>query len=69
MRRIGFAALFGALGFAIGAGATGLLVSMASSNTHDLSLEVVMTAFFVGGPLGGLIGAVVGFVRARPRPQ
>lgn len=67
MRRLGFAVFFGAVGFVLAAAATAVLVSSTSSNTHDLSLETVMTAFFVGGPLGGIVGAIVGAARGKPK--
>lgn len=45
-------------------------VLLLSGNQHDLELEAAMTAIFVWGPLGALLGAGVGWVRSRPaRPR
>ena len=49
-----------------GAFGGGYLVSLLSSNTHDRSVEAAMTGAFVLGPLAGLVGFVVGAVRAAP---
>ncbi len=38
---------------------------MVSANSHDKAIEMVMTAAFVTGPLGAIIGLVVALVRAR----
>lgn len=65
MKRVAVVVLFavgGYLCFAIGGYA---LVSLLSSNMHDRSVEAAMTSVFVLGPLGGLIGIVVGVVRGR----
>ncbi len=40
-------------------------VSLVSSNTHDRALEAAMTAVFVFGP----IGAIVGARRSRSKPS
>jgi len=64
---IGF--LYGVLGYALGAVGGGLLVSLLSSNTHDRSLEAVMTGAFVIGPFVSIVAFVVGFVRAKPARQ
>lgn len=40
-----------------------------SSNSHDRDVEAAMTAMFVAGPIGALIGAVVAARRSgRRRP-
>jgi hypothetical protein len=45
-------------------------VLLLSGNQHDLELEAAMTAIFVWGPLGALLGAGLGWVRSRPaRPR
>jgi hypothetical protein len=49
------------LGAAIGLGAVTLL----SANTHDRGIEAVMTAAFVGGPVGAVIGLIGALVRTR----
>jgi hypothetical protein len=60
--------VFGAGGFAVGVAMTWGLVLLLSGNTHDLSVEAPMTAFFVGGPAGALLGIVTGVLgRRRPR--
>lgn len=50
------------LGFAIGAIACAVLISLFSGNTHDKSVEMAMTAAFVGGPIGAIIGLVAGLM-------
>lgn len=52
-------------GYATGAAAGLALVTLLSSNTHDKSLETVMTAAFVTGPLGAVIGVVVALMWRR----
>jgi hypothetical protein len=47
-------------GYAAGAAFGGTLVSVFSGNVHDKDLEIVMTAAFVTGPLGALIGLLAG---------
>lgn len=42
-------------GFAIGMG----LVNLFSSNRHDKSMEAAMTAAFLFGPIGAVIGLIV----------
>lgn len=54
-------------GYVVGAATGALLVALLSANTHDKSLETVMTAAFVTGPLGALVGVVTALMR-RPRP-
>ncbi|MEZ5900623.1 MAG: hypothetical protein R3D51_14155 [Hyphomicrobiaceae bacterium] len=55
-------------GYLLGAGAGALLVDALSSNTHDKSVETVMTAAFVTGPLGAALGiAVALWMSRRPR--
>ncbi|MEQ1696944.1 MAG: hypothetical protein ABL901_14000 [Hyphomicrobiaceae bacterium] len=60
MRRLVRAVLGVLLGFACGAAAGLLAISLLSGNTHDKSLEMTMTAFFVTGPLGAVIGLIAG---------
>ena len=52
-------------GYVIGALIGGTLISLTSGNTHDKGMEVVMTAAFVTGPLGAIIGLIVGLIRGR----
>ncbi|MEQ1577216.1 MAG: hypothetical protein ABL894_06140 [Hyphomicrobium sp.] len=56
------------LGFAIGAAAGAVLIYFGSANTHDRSLEMVMTAFFVAGPIGAVVGIIAGLVSRKPAP-
>ena len=64
LRRVGFGVLWAIPAYLIGAFGGGFLVSLLSSNTHDRSVEAAMTGAFVLGPLIGLIGFIVGAVRA-----
>ena len=68
MRRVGIGLLCAIGGFILGALVIGLLVAQTSSNAHDLSVEAAMTAIFVGGPLGAIIGCLIGFLSARAKP-
>lgn len=61
MRRLLLIFLFAALGFVVAALAGYLLVLGLSSNTHDRSLEAVMTAAFVCGPIGAVVAGVLAF--------
>ena len=66
LRRIGFGVLWAIPAYLVGALGGGFLVSLLSSNTHDRSVEAAMTGAFVLGPLAGLVGFLVGAVRAAP---
>lgn len=46
-------------GYVLGALAWHFGVMTFSSNTHDRILEAQMTAAFIGGPIGAVIGAIV----------
>lgn len=52
-------------GYAAGAAIGALLVFLLSHNTHDKSLEAVMTAAFVTGPIGAIAGLVAALLRKR----
>lgn len=52
-------------GYAVGAAIGAALVALASSNTHDRSLEMAMTAIFFTGPIGAVIGAAAAIMRAK----
>ena len=55
------------MGFLLGVAGGALLVSLFSGNVHDRSLETSMTAAFVTGPLGAIVGMFVGaFWKKRP---
>jgi uncharacterized membrane protein YfcA len=68
-KRIALGFLCGVLGYVLGAVGGGFLVSLLSSNTHDRSLEAVMTGIFAIGPLVSVVAFVVGFIRAKPARQ
>lgn len=53
------------IGYVTGAVIGYLLVLGLSSNTHDASIEATMTAAFVVGPLGALIGFLAGVFAPR----
>ena len=48
-------------GYALGVAAGATLIELFSANTHDKSMEMAMTSAFVTGPIGAIIGAVVGY--------
>jgi hypothetical protein len=64
-RRVGFGVLGALLGYALGAFGGGYLVALASSNTHDRSIEAAMPGAFVTGPLLAIIGFIVAFARSK----
>jgi len=68
MRRLLVSLLGLVLGYATGAAAGFALVSLASPNVHDKSLETVMTGFFVTGPMGAILGLALALVVSRSRP-
>ncbi len=71
-KRLAMGLLGGLLGYAIAALGGGFFVSLVSSNTHDRSVEAAMTGAFVLGPLGAVVGLLVGVLRtkaARPTAQ
>ena len=58
MKTFGLSILGGIAGYLVGLFDGMALVSMLSSNTLDKSMEIVMTGFFVTGPLVAVIGFV-----------
>lgn len=65
MRKL-LGAVFGmGLGYGVGVVAGAVLVSLLSSNTHDKSVEMAMTAAFVTGPIGAVAGLLAAFVLSR----
>ena len=56
MKTFGLSILGGLAGYLVGLLGGMILISLLSSNTHDKSMEVVMTGFFVTGPLMAMIG-------------
>ena len=62
MRR-SFAALLGVpIGYAVFAFAGYWGIALFSGNGFDQWVEASMTAFFFAGPVGAVVGAVVGFL-------
>jgi hypothetical protein len=66
-RRLGIAFVVAIAAYGGGAVAGGWLVASVTSNTHDASLEGVMTGAFLIGPLVALVAFVIAFVSTRPR--
>lgn len=66
-QRLLIAALWGIGGYSVFAVGGAYLVVQLSSNAHDRSVEAAMTGAFVFGPVGALLGALVGFWRASRR--
>lgn len=58
MKRLMISVLGAVAGFVLFAIGGYAMVQLLSSNTHDLAVEAIMTAFFVAGPLGGIIGII-----------
>lgn len=65
MRRLFFIAAYAIAGYVLGVLAGLVLVSSLSMNTHDRSIETVMTAAFVVGPLGAILAALFGLFRGQ----
>ena len=53
---------FGLLGYAAGVIVGLVLIRALSKNRHDRSAEATMTAAFVAGPVGVLVGLIVAVV-------
>lgn len=58
-------------GYLAGVGVGALLITLLSTNPHDKSVEMVMTAAFVTGPIGAVVGAIIAvrFARAKAPPK
>lgn len=52
-------------GYVIGAALGLALVTLFSTNAHDKNVEMVMTAAFVTGPVGAVIGVITGMLKRR----
>lgn len=63
MKRFGIALACALLGYVAVALLGYVLIGQFSTNVHDRQLEAAMTAAFVTGPLGAVIGFIVGFMR------
>ena len=68
MRKVLLSLLGLAAGYIIGAALGAAAIQLFSSNTHDKSVELAMTAAFVTGPIGAVIGLIAGWIRARRLP-
>ncbi len=55
------------LGYAAGAAFGLALVTLGSTNGHDIAIEAVMTAAFVAGPLGAIAGAATAILSGKRR--
>jgi hypothetical protein len=65
MKRTGIALLYAVFGYFITAFAAYWLIMWFSGNTHDRLLEASMTGVFIAGPIGAIIGALIGFASTR----
>ena len=65
-RRTATALLWAVAGYLVGAFAGGYAIALLSSNTHDRSVEAAMSGAFVTGPIGAVMGALVGAVWPKP---
>jgi hypothetical protein len=65
MKRLAFGLLGLICGYILGAVAGYAIVTRASANTHDKTIEAAMTGAFVSGPLGAITGAVAGLLLGR----
>jgi hypothetical protein len=63
MPKIVLALLFALLGYVACALVGYVLVSNFSTNRHDKAVEAAMTAVFVCGPLGAIVGGIFAFLR------
>ena len=69
MRRFGIGVLGAIGGYLLAAVAGYFLILQFSSNVHDRAMEAGMTAAFVAGPLGAVLGFIAGFLYAGRRPD
>jgi hypothetical protein len=65
-RRLAIALMWAVAGYLLGAFGGGYAISVLSSNSHDRSVEAAMSGAFVTGPIGAVMGALVGALRTRP---
>jgi hypothetical protein len=66
-RQLAIGLMCAILGYVLGGVGGGWLISMVSSNTHDLSVEAAMTGAFVTGPIAAIAAFIFGFVRGKAR--
>ena len=69
MPRLARTISFAATGYLAGAIAGLALVSIFSGNSHDKSIEMVMTAAFFTGPVGAVIGLLAGLRKPAETPK
>ena len=69
MRRLGFGMLGAVAGYLVFALGGYFLLLEFSSNPHDRAVEAAMTSVFAAGPLGAIVGFIVGFASARRTPK
>lgn len=65
MRRAAFCLLGLVTGYVLGAGLGAMGIELLSHNTHDKSVEVAMTSALISGPIGAVVGLVVGCLRGK----
>ncbi|WP_149242132.1 hypothetical protein [Dyadobacter sp. 32] len=65
MKTFLIALAFSIAGYLIFAVSSYYLVGLLSSNRQDKSVEASMTSIFVWGPIGLIIGFVIGFIWAK----
>jgi hypothetical protein len=68
VKRLGIGVIGAVIGYVVGGFGGGVLINALSSNQFDRSVESAMTGAFVTGPLGAIIGFVVGFIWSKRRP-
>jgi hypothetical protein len=61
------ACLWAIAGYVAGAVVGYFLILGLSPNRHDRGVEAAMTSAFTLGPLGALVGFLIGWRRGRPR--
>ncbi|MCE7066644.1 hypothetical protein [Dyadobacter sp. CY326] len=62
MKNFLIAMLSGFAGYILLACLSYFLIGKFSSNSHDRSMEAGMTSIFVAGPIGLVVGIIVGYV-------
>ncbi len=67
MRRTIIAVLGLLIGYPLFTVAGYWLIQLFSGNSFDRSIEAEMTAVFALGPLGALVGLVLGMIAGRPK--
>ena len=65
MKYIGISFLSGIAGFVILAFLSYYLIGKFSSNGHDRGVEASMTSIFVFGPIGFILGCIIGYIWAK----